>query len=130
MKKIILLVALSVSFSAPAMEHHSFAMFDRTRKVTLVGVVREFQWANPHAWIQVKAPGQAGEVEWGIECGSPNMMARQGWRSTLLKPGDKVTIEMHPRRDGAAFGSLVNLTLPDGKVMGPGAGPPPPPTAS
>ena len=81
--------------------HHSFAAFDRTKQVTLTGVVREFQWTNPHAWIQIVVTDEQGrEVEWGAECGSPNMMVRTGWKSTTLHPGDRVTAVVNPLLDG------------------------------
>jgi hypothetical protein len=107
---------------APAAAHHSFAMFDRTKRVILVGVVKEFQWTNPHSWIQVNAQPAAGKkaTEWSIELGSPNMMSRHGWKSSTLKPGQKVAMVIHPMRDGSAAGSLVSITLADGTVLGPG----------
>jgi len=101
--------------------HHSFAAFDRDRSVVLTGTVREFQWTNPHAWIQVLVPqGDGGHDEWSIECGSPNMMARQGWKSRTLQPGDKIALVIHPMSNGSAVGSLVSVTLVDGRVLGPG----------
>lgn len=87
----------------------------------LTGTVKEFQWTNPHAWIQVLVPeGDAGEKEWSIESGSPNMMARQGWTSRTLAPGDRIALVMHPMLDGSPSGSLVSVTLADGRVLGAG----------
>ena len=103
-----------------AAAHHSFAAFDRERNVVLSGTVKDFQWTNPHAWIQVLVPEGEGEREWSIEAGSPNMMARQGWKSRTLKPGDKIALVMHPILSGAPVGSLVSVTLADGTVLGPG----------
>jgi hypothetical protein len=69
------LVIVSMTLSA----HHSFAAFDRTKQVTLTGVVKEVQWSNPHTWIQVLVTDAKGkQTEWGFECGSPNMMSRTG----------------------------------------------------
>ena len=111
--------------------HHSFAAFDRTKQVTLTGVVREFQWTNPHAWIQiVVTDAQGREVEWGAECGSPNMMVRTGWKNTTLQPGDRVTAVVNPLLDGRPNGALVTVTLPDGTVLGPGDAPAPRPLGS
>ncbi len=119
------LTALTLGASA-AHAHHSFAAFDRDRSVVLTGTVKEFQWANPHAWIQVLvAEGDGGQKEWSIECGSPNMMTRQGWRSRTLKAGDKIALVMHPMLNGSPSGSLVSVTLADGKVLGPGGTPAP-----
>ena len=125
----ILAAALAiVAVVAPARAHHSFAAFDRTRQVTLTGVVKEFQWNNPHAWIQVIVTDDKGrQTEWGLECGSPNMMARTGWKRTTLEPGDRVTAVANPLKDGRPNASLVRITLPDGRVLGPGDAPPPKP---
>ena len=112
----------------PLGAHHSYAAFDRDKEVTLSGVVREFQWNNPHAWIQVHVVDEKGRaVEWGIECGSPNMMARTGWKRTTLKTGDQVTVVGNPLKDGRPNAALVRVTLPDGRVLGPGDAPPPKP---
>ncbi len=67
-----------------AAAHHSFAAFDFARNVIITGVVKDFQWTNPHAWIQVLVPDGDEQQEWSIEAGSPNMMARQGWKSRTL----------------------------------------------
>jgi len=114
--------------TSTALAHHSFAVFDRTKKVTLTGTVKDFQWTNPHTWIQVViADDNGNQTEWGVECGSPNMMARTGWKKTSLKAGDRVTAVVNPLLDGRPNGSLVTITLPDGTVLGPGDAPPPKP---
>ena len=111
--------------------HHSFAAFDRSKKVVLVGVVKDFQWTNPHAWIQLVVQDKEGhQTEWGVECGSPNMMARTGWKKGLLMPGDQVVVTVNPLLDGRPNGSLVSITLADGTVLGPGDAPPPKPLGS
>jgi len=122
---IVVLICLALG-ARLATAHHSFAMFDRERTVIISGEVKEFQWTNPHAWIQVLVPDDNGrEIEWSIECGSPNMMARQGWKSRTLKPGDKVALVMRPAINGSQAGSLVSITLEDGQVLGPGGAPAP-----
>jgi hypothetical protein len=129
-KRIILVLSAVIvqAGAVPALAHHSFAPFDRTREITLTGVVREFQWNNPHAWIQIVVVDEKGrQTEWGVECGSPNMMARTGWRSSTLKPGDKVVAVANPLKSGRPNASLVRITLPDGRVLGPGNAPPPKP---
>ena len=114
---------LSSALSAAiAGAHHSTAMFERDARVTLTGVIKEFQWTNPHAWIQVVAPGPDGKpTEWSIECNSPNTLSRQGWKPSTFKPGDKVVIVVNPMKDGTHAGLLVTVTLADGRVLGPGA---------
>ena len=113
------LAALALPASCAAFGHHSFAMFDQTKQVSLKGTVREFQWTNPHAFIQNEVPDENGAmVLWSIEMNSPNSLRRQGWKSNLLKPGDKVTVVTNPLRDGKKGGLFVTVTLADGKTMG------------
>jgi Family of unknown function (DUF6152) len=116
-----LIAALAIALTTTTSAHHSFARFDRSKTVVLTGTVKEFQWTNPHAWIQINVKGANGRVvEWGAEGGSPNMMVRSGWKKSLLKPGDTVTVTVNPLRDGGPNGSLVTIKLPDGTVLGPG----------
>ena len=122
----LLVVATLMARAADA--HHSFASYDRSKNLTLTGTVRDFQWTNPHAWIQVLVPDdKGGTTEWGVECGSPNMMARTGWKKTTLAPGATVVVTINPLLDGQPNGSLVTITLADGTVLGPGDAPPPKP---
>jgi hypothetical protein len=109
---------LAPLFAAPAFAHHSTTAYDHTRTVALKGVVREFQWTNPHSWIQVLVTdAQGATTEWSIETGAPNLNVRHGWKKTDLKPGDKVTLVIYPIRDGSAHGTLSSITLPDGRVL-------------
>ena len=109
--------ALLASWSALA--HHSFAMFDQSKPLTLTGTVKEFQWTNPHAFIHLDVPKAGGGVEtWQIELNSPNNLKRQGWKSTSLKAGDAVTLTLDPLKDGTKGGLFVAVTLPDGSVLG------------
>jgi hypothetical protein len=105
-----------------AFAHHSHAMFDSTKQVTLVGTVKELQWMNPHCWLQVLVPDatnpNAAQVEWGVEMDSPLAMFRRGWRPESLKAGDKVTVVVNPLRDGEPGGQVVSVVGPDGKPLG------------
>jgi hypothetical protein len=114
------ILALATLFVAvPVFAHHSFSMFDMQKEVVLKGEVREFQWTNPHIWVQVLVKGEDGKtVEWSIEGNSPSTLSRQGWSKRSVKAGDTVTITMHPLRDGTPGGSLVKIVLPDGTVVG------------
>jgi hypothetical protein len=103
----------------PAAAHHSFAMFDQTKTLILKGTVTEFQWTNPHSFIELDAPSPAGKMEhWGIELNSPNNLTRQGWHRTSVKPGDVVTITINPLRNGMKGGLFNSVVLPDGHVLG------------
>jgi hypothetical protein len=108
----------ALAIPAAASAHHAFAAFDRDREVTLSGTVHEFQWTNPHAWIEIDVPAaQGGAARWGIEMNSPNNLSRQGWRSSVMKPGDKVTVTLNPLRSGEKGGLFLQATLADGKVL-------------
>ncbi|MEP7242467.1 MAG: DUF6152 family protein [Gammaproteobacteria bacterium] len=112
-------LAAAVLWAAgPALAHHSFAMFERDKEVTLTGTVREFQWTNPHAFIEVDVADPKGTAEkWSVEMNSPNNLTRQGWKSSMLKAGDKVSVTINPLRDGKKGGLFVSVVLPDGKVL-------------
>jgi hypothetical protein len=120
--KPVLAVCLSsgaLLFATAASAHHSFAMFDQARTVSLVGVVQEFEWTNPHAFIEIDVPGGAGPAQrWSVEMNSPNNLKRQGWSRPSLKPGDRVTCVINPLRDGKKGGLFLAVTLPDGTVLG------------
>ena len=114
-----------MALSLPANAHHSFSMFDAAQEKTLQGTVKEFQWTNPHAWVQLMVTGPDGKItEWSIECASLNSLKREGWRGTAIKTGDRVSVVIHPLKNGEPGGSLVIVTLPDGKQLG-RRGPPP-----
>jgi hypothetical protein len=103
----------------PTYAHHSFAMFDQSKQVTLKGTVREFQWTNPHAWIHLDVPNADGLKDtWQVELNSPNNLKRQGWKSSSIKTGDQVTLLLNPLKDGSKGGLFISITLPDGSVLG------------
>ena len=113
--RIAMLGALAAAM--PAAAHHSFAMFDQKKVMTLEGTVHEFQWTNPHAFIELDVQGGGKTVRWSIELNSPNNLKRQGWNRTALKAGDKVTLRMNPLRDGHPGGLFLDVRLPGGKVL-------------
>ena len=113
------LLASLVLVGGNAFAHHSFAMFDQTKDVTLKGTVTEFQWTNPHAFIHIEVPRKSGGKDlWQVELNSPNNLKRQGWKSTSVKAGDEVTLVIKPLRDGSNGGLFVSMKLPDGSVLG------------
>lgn len=108
-----------LAFAAMASAHHSGAMFDREKQMTITGTVTEFTWTNPHASFRVDVPNAQGKVEsWAIEMNSPNNLVHAGWKRSTLKPGDKVTVKINPLRDGRPGGLYIGITLPDGKYLG------------
>jgi hypothetical protein len=109
------IAGLAFAMSAiPAIAHHSFAMFDAEKVMTLEGTVKDFQWTNPHSWILMTV----NDKQWAIEMGGPAGLARQGWRPKTLTPGMQIKAVIHPLRDGGAGGQFMAVTLPDGKQFG------------
>lgn len=107
---VVFLITLIVLMPS-VMAHHSFAMFDSTREVTLEGTVKEFQWTNPHSWLQVEVIKENGDVEeWAVEMLSPSVLGRMGWRRNSLATGDEVRVVIHPLHSGAFGGNMVSVT--------------------
>jgi Family of unknown function (DUF6152) len=102
------------------LSHHSFAMFDQSQRITLKGTVSEFQWTNPHAFIELDVAGpDANAGHWQLELNSPNNLKRQGWASSSLKSGDAITVTLNPLRDMSEQkgGLFITLTKADGTVL-------------
>jgi hypothetical protein len=119
-------LAVIALVSIPVLAHHSFTMFDTTKALTISGTVTEFQWTNPHSYIEIDVPDESGAIKhWSIEMGSPSILQQSGWKFSSLKKGDKTTLVINPLKTGLAGGFLNQATLPDGKVLGngPGRGP-------
>lgn len=103
---------------APVAAHHSDAMFASDKEVVLNGTVKEFQYTNPHSWIQLVVPAANGPaVEWSIETGAPIVLLRAGIKPTALKPGETITLRAHPLKDGKPGGSLIEVTKQDGSKL-------------
>lgn len=102
-----------------AQAHHSFAMFDMTKEVTVTGTVKEFQWTNPHAYIQVVAKDAQGrDVEWSMEMGAPMYLYARGWRPRSLRAGMEVKVTLNPLRSGKPGGVVRDVTTADGRTIG------------
>ena len=109
---------LASLLTAPVLAHHSFAMFDSTKNLTLAGTVKNFEWTNPHMWLYVMVPQVNGApVEYPLEMMAVQGAVRLGWKPDSVKPGDKVTFEYHPLRDGHPGGQLIGITLADGRKL-------------
>src|SRR5262245_3021095 len=128
-----LMFALLVAVSAFA--HHSAAGIDQSQSVTKEGIVKQFKWANPHSWLEIEVPNSKGSTDiWNLEMNPPTYLVRAGWKSTTVKPGDKIKFTARPFKNGDPGGLFVNVTLADGRVLGNnaprGAAPPPTPAAT
>lgn len=105
-------IASAMLLAGTAYAHHSYAMFDSNRTVTLKGVVDEFRWTNPHVALFVKVDGSADpNAMWSVEMTSPGNLTRLGWTRTSVKPGDKVEVDINPLRDGKHGGGFRSLKL-------------------
>ncbi|RYZ66966.1 MAG: hypothetical protein EOP08_03755 [Proteobacteria bacterium] len=101
--------------SSVATAHHSFAMFDQTKQVTVVGKVAEIQWTNPHVWVFVDGAPAGGKTEhWGVEFTSKVHLTRRNFTPDLIKAGDSVEITVNPYRDGKSGGRFVAVKLASG----------------
>ncbi len=118
------LIALSAVLGAalfnatPALSHHSNVAFEVTKIITVTGVVKEFRWANPHTWVALTVDdGKGGKVEWAIEGRAPGVLLRSGWSRHSLMPGETITVDMSPAKDGTKTGLIARVTKADGTIL-------------
>jgi hypothetical protein len=105
--------------AASALAHHSNSAFDGDKVMVLKGTVTEWKWTNPHVWIFLSVDdGNGGKVQWEIEGRTPGQLIRAGWSRTILKPGDTITVDFSPAKDGSRTGLLTRVTRADGTVVG------------
>ena len=113
------IVAVVVSLAGPAAAHHSFAMFDYNKESTITGEVKELQWINPHIHLIVNVTDASGKVAaWDVEGGTPANLRRTGWSREVVKPGDKISVVIHPLKNGTTGGMLVKANKGDGTPIG------------
>jgi Family of unknown function (DUF6152) len=112
---LVLVGVTALAAPVPAGAHHSFAMYEKDKVLTLKGEVKTFQWTNPHCvlWFIVKPEGGGEPQEWGVETTSPGVLTRSGWTRNSIKPGDHVSVEFNPLRDGTHGGGMNSVTLLD-----------------
>jgi Family of unknown function (DUF6152) len=113
-----LLAAGLLASPGGAFAHHSFAIFDQTKTETLTGTVKNFQWTNPHVYLDIVVDdGKNPPTLWPLEGSSVVALYRNGWKKSMLKEGDKVTVKIHPLRSGKPGGNVLTVTLPSGEEM-------------
>ena len=115
--RVVLTIAALLGAS-PSMAHHSGVMFDQGKQITLSGTVRQFQWTNPHCWIQLVADGADSKTEWSVQMGAPTELFRGGWRPGTLKAGDRIRVVIHPARGDVKAGMFVSATSSSGEPLG------------
>ena len=112
------LLATAVLLPAPAHSHHSNVAYEVTKVITITGVVKAFDWVNPHTWVHVVVDdGKGGKVEWACEGRAPGILSRAGWTRSVLKAGDRVTIDMSPAKDGSKVSIIARVTKADGTIL-------------
>lgn len=117
-----LIAGILLGSAVSARAHHSGAGVDRSRTITIAGVVKDFRWTNPHSWIDLEVTDARGTALWSVEMNPPPFLIRAGWKSSTLKAGDRVSVTLNPIRTGEPGGIFVSVTLPDGRVLGGRAG--------
>jgi len=117
------LLCTALAAAPPLLAHHSFAMFDTAKRLTMSGTVTAFEWTNPHVYIEIDVPDEKGTVKhWSVELGSPSILMQAGWKFSDVKVGDKITVVLNPLRSGEPGGLLAQATVRDGRVLGNGPG--------
>ena len=119
MKRLFVATFIMILFCTSAVyAHHAAAGIDRSKTVTIEGTVKMFKWGNPHSWLDLEVPNSKGGVDlWSLEMNPPNYLVRGGWKSTTLKPGDKVKAVARPFKNGDPGGLFVSVTLADGRTL-------------
>ncbi len=104
-------IAIAVATtSLPASAHHSYAMFDVEKKISIEGTVKQFMWTNPHSWIRMEVMDAKGQPkEWAVEMGSLTILVALGWNPKTLQAGDKIRITVHPMKSGLPGGDFITL---------------------
>ena len=101
-----------------ALSHHSNVAYEVTKVITITGVVKNFEWVNPHTWLHVIVDdGKGGKVEWACEGRAPGVLLRAGWSRSILKAGEKVTVDMSPAKDGSKVSIIARVTKADGTIL-------------
>jgi hypothetical protein len=116
-RRAIALYAAAV-FCLPAFAHHSNVAFQVTKVITVKGMVKAFEWRNPHTWLTLEVDdGKGGKVDWAIEGRAPGVLLRAGWTRNSLMPGEVVTVDMSPAKDGSKSGLIARVTKADGTIL-------------
>jgi Family of unknown function (DUF6152) len=109
--------------ATPGLAHHSNVAFEVTKVITITGVVKNFEWRNPHTWVILTVDdGKGGKVDWAVEGRAPGVLLRAGWTKNSLQAGETITVDMSPAKDGSKTGLVARVTKTDGTIL-PNAGP-------
>ena len=117
MKSLILAGVAAVFLAAPAIAHHSYAMFDQSKVLYLAGTLKELEFVNPHVWVNVTVTNDKGTQTWQFEGGAPTQMVRLGWVKDDFKSGEQVEIGYRPMKDGSRGGQLMSVKFASGQKV-------------
>ena len=113
-----LMLLVAAAFSLPLFAHHGNAALDTTKKVTMKAVVTDWRWQNPHSILKFDVKDDSGNVvNWSAEINNPADMVERGWTARSIKIGDQITITVNPVKNGKPVGRIVQVVLPDGKIL-------------
>jgi hypothetical protein len=118
----VMMAAAICVMSSAVQAHHSFAMFDNSKKIDVKGTVKELQWTNPHVWLEMVVTENGQQKTYDFEGGAVAVLKKFGWTKDTVKAGDTITLTAHPFKDGKAGGSIDFITLADGRKIGGGDG--------
>lgn len=118
MRATILISACASLLAWPAAAHHSFSMFDGQKTITLTGIVKQLEWTNPHCWLDMVVEQDGKQIEYPLEMQGTGQSVKNGWKPDTLKPGDRVSADIHPLKAvGSHGGQLLAVVLPDGHKL-------------
>jgi hypothetical protein len=117
--KVVVSAGALLALALPLAAHHSFsAEFDQSKKVVLEGTVVQFEWVNPHSWLDIDVPQPDGTVQhWKLEGGSPSVLLRLGWNKNSLPAGTKIKVTAFQAKDASLRGSTREIEFPDGRKL-------------
>lgn len=115
MRNIVLLILVLTGTSAFA--HHSAAMYDQSKDLSVKGMVKDFVWTNPHVVLVLTPESKTSGGDWRFEMTSPSLLTRMGWTKRSVRPGDMVTVVCAPMRDGTRAGYARKIAFADGRVL-------------
>jgi hypothetical protein len=112
------LIGIALFSPTPGLAHHSNVAFEVTKIVTVTGVVKEFQWKNPHIWILITVDsGKGVKTDWSLEGRAPGVLLRSGWTKASIQPGETITVDFSPAKDGTNTGLAARVTKADGTIL-------------
>ena len=115
----LILMCAGFVLGSQVLAHHSTVGQINEEAIEIEGVVKEFQFKNPHSWIQVMVPDENGnEVEWSVEWLIPNILMRQGYNPATFRPGDKVRVHLRQHISGSPMGEFDGALKQDGTTVG------------